>query len=245
MSMVREEYERMAALEETMWWYHGLHTNVVNGIRRNQPGMRDVLDAGCGTGGTLKAIARAFPGARLNGLDISAQACDLTRHKTGASVTVGSVDAMPYTEGSFDVLVSCDVLGYRIDVDAAVAGFYRVLRPGGLCVINLAAYQWMLSYHDRAVGQVRRFDRKEAEALLRSHGFQPIFASYWNTILFPLMVLRRKVLPAPPASDVTPFDPTMNRIFKACLSIESALLGRGVRMPFGGSVFLIAQRPTE
>ena len=243
MSMVPEEYERMAALEDTMWWYRGLHVNVVNALRRFQPGVKDILDAGCGTGGTLGAIERAFPKARLNGLDIAQQACDFTHAKTGASVAVGSVDALPYPDASFDVVVSSDVLGYAIDVDAAIAGFNRVLRPGGLCVINLAAYQWMLSYHDRAVGQVRRFHRREVLGLLRRHGFQPIFASYWNTLLFPMMVLRRKILPAPPASDVTPFHPLVNRIFKACVHLESEMLSNGIRLPFGGSLFIVARSP--
>ncbi|MEZ4791364.1 MAG: class I SAM-dependent methyltransferase [Flavobacteriales bacterium] len=243
MSMVAEEYERMAALEDSMWWYHGLHHNVVNALRRYQPETRDILDAGCGTGGTLGAIRREFPGARLNGLDIAQQACDFTRSKTGASVTLGSVDALPYPEASFDALVSSDVLGYAIDLDAAIAGFLRVLRPGGLCVINLAAYQWMLSYHDRAVGQVRRFHRREVLALLRRHGFQPIFASYWNTLLFPVMVLRRKILPAPAVSDVTPFHPLVNNLFKGCVRLESMMVARGMRLSFGGSLFIVARRP--
>ncbi|MBL7944901.1 MAG: class I SAM-dependent methyltransferase [Flavobacteriales bacterium] len=243
MSMVPEEYERMAALEESMWWYHGLHSHVVNAIKAHGRAVNDVLDAGCGTGGNLKAIARSFPDARLHGLDIAEQACSFTRSKTGAQVVVGSVDALPFAEGAFDVVVSADVLGYRIDVDAAMAHFHRVLRPGGLAVINLAAYQWMLSYHDRAVGQVRRFTRREVVHLLRQQGFQPIFASYWNTVLFPLMVIRRKLLPAPEASDVTPFDPFANRFFKGCMSLEARLLKAGVPLPFGGSAFVVVRKP--
>ena len=243
MSMVAEEYERMAALEDTMWWYQGLHGNVRDALRRYHPAPSALLDAGCGTGGTLSVIGKAFPATALHGLDIAEQACAFTRTKTGAQVTVGSVDGLPYKDACFDALVSSDVLGYRIDVDAAVAGFHRVLRPGGLCVINLAAYQWMLSYHDRAVGQVRRFTRNEMLALLRKHGFQPIFASYWNTFLFPLMVLRRKILPAPAASDVTPFHPWMNALFRRCVAAEGTLLGRGVTLPFGGSLFIVARKP--
>jgi hypothetical protein len=109
-------------------------------------------------------------------------------------------------------------------------------------VLNLAAYPWMLSYHDRAVGQVRRFTRAEAVALLRRHGFRPIFASYWNTVLFPLMVIRRKLLPAPEASDVAPFHPVTNGVFKACVGVESRLLKTGIPLPFGGSVLLLAER---
>lgn len=242
MSMVPAEYERMAALEETMWWYHGLHANVVHALRKHAPNAGRILDAGCGTGGTLKAIGQHFPQARLSGLDIAAQACEFTRAKTGASVSVGSVDALPYADGAFDALVSCDVLGYRIDLDAALAGFHRVLAPKGICVLNLAAYQWMLSYHDVAVGQVRRFTRADATGLLREQGFRVIFASYWNTLLFPMMMVRRKLFPAPAASDVTPFHPVVNEVFQACVSIESGLLRAGVPLPFGGSVFIVAQR---
>jgi ubiquinone/menaquinone biosynthesis C-methylase UbiE len=242
MSMVPEEYERMATLEGTMWWYQGLHTNITNALVRYAPHMRSVLDAGCGTGGTLQAIAQRSPKAALYGLDIAEQACRFTRAKTGAAVTVGSVDALPYDDASFDALVSCDVLSYRIDVDATLVGFHRVLRDGGICVLNLPAYQWMLSYHDKAVGQVRRYTRAEAVGLLQKHGFRLIFASYWNTLLFPLMLLRRKVLPAPEASDVTPFNPAVNGIFKGCVGAEGRLLKAGLPLPFGGSVFLIAER---
>lgn len=240
--MVPEEYERMAALEETMWWYRGLHANIRQALKKHAPAMQDLLDAGCGTGGTLLNIGQAFPKARLHGIDLSAQACEHTRRKTGASVQTGTVEDLPYPPASFDALVSCDVLGYPIDVGRTLEGFNRVLRPGGICALNLAAYPWMLSYHDHAVGQVRRFTCKEAEALLKAHGFQPIHASYWNTVLFPLMVLRRKLLPAPAASDVVPVAPLINSLFTACTRLETTLMGLGVRLPFGGSVLLIARK---
>ena len=243
MTMISREYERMADVEETMWWYHGLHSSVVGAMRRGGTALADVLDAGCGTGGTLKAIAREFPKANLHGLDISRQACDFTHTKTGAAVSEGSVASLPYAEKSFDVLVSCDVLGYPLNVDAAVAGFFRVLRPGGICMINLAAYQWLYSYHDKAVGQVRRYTRTEAEALFKEQGFEIVHSTYWNTLLFPLMVLRRKVLRAAQGSDVAPFNPVSNKIFKAILKLEMSVIAHVCPLPFGGSVFIVCRRP--
>lgn len=241
--MVAEEYERMAGVEETMWWYYGLHSIVIGAMRRTGTALPNVLDAGCGTGGTLKAIAREFPNANLHGLDISGQACDFTHTKTGAAVSEGSVASLPYAEKSFDVLVSCDVLEYPMNVNAAVAEAYRVLRPGGICMINLAAYQWLYSYHDKAVGQVRRYTRTEAEALFREQGFEIVHSTYWNALLFPLMVLKRKVLKAPLGSDVAPFNPILNLIFKAFLQFEMRFIENVCPLPFGGSVFLVCRRP--
>jgi len=243
MSMIAQEYDRMAALEETMWWYRGLHANIIHCLDRYAPGMTDLLDAGCGTGGMLTAIKARFPATRLHGVDISEQACAYAKAKSGAHVVVGSVDALPFQPRSFDAVISCDVLGYEMNVDAAMRGAFGVLKPGGHLVLNLAAYQWMLSYHDRSVGQVNRYTRSSAVALLREQGFHIIFTTYWNTILFPLMVIRRKLMSDPGRSDVESFDPIINGFFTTCLAIERLALERRMALPFGGSVLIIAQRP--
>jgi SAM-dependent methyltransferase len=237
------EYTLMQEVEETMWWYRGLHANILGALAKYAPGFTDLLDAGCGTGGMLKAIHENYPAAHLYGLDISEQACIAAREKSGADVVLGSVDALPHPDRSFDALISLDVLGYDLGVDAAVSGFFRVLKPGGHAVLNLAAYQWMLSYHDRAVGQSHRYTRSGAIKLLEKHGFRITFSTYWNTILFPLMVLQRKLARSTGESDVKPFHPLVNNAFKTCLAIERAFIRSGVPLPFGGSVLIIAQRP--
>lgn len=243
MSMHDAEQARMDALEGSFWWYRGLRGLVVQELERQCATIPDLLDAGCGTGGMLKAIGERFPEARLHGIDLSAAACAFTRKKTGAEVRQGSIDALPYADGAFDALVSLDVLGYEMDREAALRGFFRVLKPGGTLVLNLAAYQWMLSYHDRAVGQVKRFTRSEAKALLRAAGFTVLRSSYWNTLLFPLMVVKRKLLPEPEASDVEAIHPAVDKLFRGCVRLERALISFGLAMPFGGSVLLIAQKP--
>lgn len=239
------EYTLMQEVEETMWWFHGLHANILGALAKYAPGFNALLDAGCGTGGMLKTIHETFPSARLHGLDISEQACIAARDKSGADVVLGSVDALPHPDGSFDALISLDVLGYDLDVDAAVSGFFRVLKPGGHAVLNLAAYQWMLSYHDKAVGQSHRYTRSGAINLLEKHGFRIAFSSYWNTILFPLMVAQRKLVRSSGASDVKPFHPLVNNAFKTCLAAERAFIRSGVPLPFGGSLLIIAQRPVS
>lgn len=243
MSMTDAEVARMDELEGSLWWYRGLRSLITATLEANAPGAIDVLDAGCGTGGMLKAIGAMRPGLRLHGIDLSAASCAFTRKKTGAQVLQGSIDALPFADGSFDAVVSLDVLGYRMDRLAAVRGFHRVLRPGGTLVLNLAAYQWMLSYHDVAVGQVKRFSRREAKDLLRAAGFEVMRATYWNTLLFPLMAIRRKLWPAPETSDVAPFHPIVDKVFGGCLTLERMLISFGASLPFGGSVLLVARRP--
>lgn len=243
MSMHDAEVARMDELEGSLWWYRGLRALILRMLKDHAPKASSILDAGCGTGGMLHAIGQCRPDAKLHGLDLSEASCAFTRRKTGAQVVQGSIDALPFPDAAFDAVVSLDVLGYRMDREAALRGFLRVLRPGGMLVLNLAAYQWMLSYHDRAVGQEKRFTRREAIGLLRAAGFEPVQATYWNTLLFPLMALRRKLWPAPEASDVAPFHPIVDKAFGACLALERAIISFGASFPFGGSVLLVARRP--
>ena len=80
--------------------------------------------------------------------------------------------------------------------------------------------------------------------LLEGAGFRLLFASYWNTILFPLMVLTRKLLPsgAGATSDVKLHPPAVEALCRAATGIEHALLRRGWRLPFGGSVIAVAAK---
>ena len=70
---------------------------------------------------------------------------------------------------------------------------HRCLEPGAIALFNLPAYDWLLSAHDRRVHNVRRFTRGQARALLAGHGFRVLRSSYWNTLLFPLMLLHRLI----------------------------------------------------
>lgn len=243
--MREAEYQALDRLEDSLWWFRGLRGLVTDALARHLPAPGfALLDAGCGTGGMLAAVAARFPAARLHGLDYAETACALARRKAPAEVRQGSVHAMPYADAAFDAVVSLDVLDADdVDPPRAVAEFRRVLRPGGLLVLNVAAYQWLLSYHDRAVGQSRRFARGEVRALLSAQGLAPLAATYWNALLFPAMVLRRKVFPSGGGgSDVRALPGPLDALCGGAVALERAAIRAGASLPFGGSVLALARR---
>lgn len=239
------EYRKMAAVEDAMWYYRALHRVVGTALARSAPAPRAaVLDAGCGTGGLLRRLRALQPGWVLAGLDFSPLACALARERTGLPVTEGSVTALPFAAAAFDAVVSCDVVCQVADPAAALREFHRVVRPGGVVVLTLPAYRWMYSYHDRAVGNLRRYSRAETVDLLRAAGFTVAYASYWNALLFPLAVLQRKVLGgAAAASDVRLYPAPVEAICDAMNVMEHAWLRRGGRLPWGNSVLAVGRRP--
>ncbi|HWK45418.1 MAG TPA: class I SAM-dependent methyltransferase [Stellaceae bacterium] len=242
--MDRAEYQKMHAVEERMWWYHGLHANLLAHYRRQIGGgaAGRVLDAGCGTGGFMRRLSAALPTGEVVGMDFEPEACALAAVKSARPVCVGSINQVPFADASLAAIFSADVLCHRsVDEAAALAGFHRCLRPGGVLLLNLPAYDWMTSAHDRAVHTARRYTGRRVRALLSEAGFSDMRIGYWNTLLFPLMVLRRKLLARTgEQSDVMPFPAPIEWLCRGVMRIEAGLIAHGFLLPFGGSVLAAA-----
>ena len=197
----------MDAVEDGMWWYRALHARVLEALGR--PRGR-VLDAGCGTGGFLARLRATWPEAEATGLEYNPGAAARARAKSGVSVASGSVLTMPFSDASFEAVTSIDVLCHAaVEPAAALAEMHRVLVPGGRLVLNLPAFQWLLSAHDHRVHNVRRFTASGTVRMLTNAGFNVATAHYWNSLLLPLMILQRKILAsaAEAHSDVVAFPP--------------------------------------
>jgi SAM-dependent methyltransferase len=237
--MRRAEYEKLAAVEDRMWWFGGLHANILTSFVATNIAHGPVLDAGCGTGGLLRRFSATHP-RRAIGLELDAEACGVARAKSGVSIVAGSVAAMPFADNSFAAIFSADVLCHAgVDERASLAEFRRCLAAGGALVLNLPAYPWLLSEHDRAVDNVRRYTARDVLGLLREAGFAVARAGYWNTFLFPLMIARRKLLSAS-GSDVGIGPMPLEKLFSAVMRLETLLIKAGLRLPFGGSVLAVA-----
>lgn len=221
-----------------MWWYRALRLRLLAALRGVQG---RVLDGGCGTGGLLAALA-GVPGVNPVGLEFAALAAVRAAEKSGAPVAGGSINALPFADASFAAAVSADVLCHAgVDPAAALAELRRVLVPGGRLVLNMPAYQWLLSAHDRRVHNSRRVTAGSLRAMLAASGFVRIRARYWNSLLLPLMVAQRKLLTRDDAaSDVAAFPPRQDAIFFAVTEIERHLPA----LPAGGSVLAIAESPS-
>lgn len=243
--MQPDEYRKMAEVEDSMWYYRALHRHVARSLTRELRGSPapHVLDAGCGTGGLLRRLHELQPAWQLMGLDYSILACELARERTHHVIAHGSIAELHFSDAMFDAVVSCDVVCQVADDTQVVKEIYRCLKPGGVVVLTMPAYQWMYSYHDRSVANLRRYSRGQTNALLRGAGFQIVRSTYWNMLPFPLAVLRRKIFPGKASdSDVALFPAPVEAFFNGLMALEHAWLACGGRMPFGSSVLTVARK---
>jgi SAM-dependent methyltransferase len=233
------EYALMDATEDGMWWYRALHARLGDALGDIRGRL---LDAGCGTGGFLAMLRDERPDLIRVGLEWDMQAAIRARAKSGASVARGNVNALPFADDSFDAAVSADVLCHAaVDPAASLVELKRVLRPGGRLVVNMPAYRWMLSAHDRRVHNVRRLTAPATAAMLRRAGFNRVDARYWNGLVLPLMIIRRKILArGDTMSDVAAFPPWLDAMLLGMTEFERRL---PFSLPAGGSVLAIAEKP--
>jgi SAM-dependent methyltransferase len=239
------EYDKLDRIEDRMWWFAAMHTNLLAAAQRlaidrlHLP----VLDAGCGTGGFLSRLATKYCGTAVIGLDLDLQACTRAAIKSARPVCAGSINDLPFANNAFAAVFSADVLCHEgVDESRALRQFHRCLCQNGWLILNLPAYRWMLSPHDSAVSNVRRYTATSLRCLLKAVGFRPVYISYWNTLLLPLMVIARKLVPRDHGvdSDVKLYPRSVEMLCRAATTVETALLRRGVRLPFGGSILAIA-----
>ena len=155
------------------------------------------------------------------------------------------MNALPFADGAFHAAVAADVLCHAaVDPAAALAELRRVLRPGGLLVVNMPAFAWLSSAHDRRVHNARRVTATELRSWLAAAGFAHVRARYWNSLLLPLMIAQRKIRARHrnDASDVANFPPWLDAILHGATALEHRL---PFALPAGGSVLAIAHAPID
>jgi ubiquinone/menaquinone biosynthesis C-methylase UbiE len=253
--MQADDYAYLYDLEEDLWWFAGMReitAVLLDPVFSTSAGPM-VLDAGCGTGGMMTWLTRYSP-QRVIGIDLSPEALNFCRDRGLETIARASVADLPFPDSVFDLVTSFDVLvqlsGENTDV-VAMREMYRVLRPGGIAFVRVAAYEWMRSGHDKALGTQRRYLLSEVVEKMGQTGFRVRHATYANSLLLPVAMFRRLILKriglADEGSDVKPLPQYLrwvNRLLTKVLNCEAAMLkNHRVKLPAGLSAVCVAQKP--
>jgi SAM-dependent methyltransferase len=242
-----EIYQRMAEVEDRHWWFVSRRAICESLLDRlNLPPDAAILEAGCGTGGNLEMLARR---GQVYATELDDEARRLAQARGPYRIAPGRLpDRIPFDGLSFDLIVMTDVLEHLEDDAGALRALRARLKPGAAIILTVPALQWLWSAHDESHHHRRRYRAPQIRALLSDAGYEILYVSYYNFILFPVIAAARSIQRFLPRNgeghDLRMPSPAINRMLTALFSGERLLLGR-LPLPIGVSIVALARNPAE
>ena len=239
--------EATARAEDRHFWFRGLRRNARLLLDEALDGRRParIVDCGSGTGRNLDWLAEYGHAIGVERADIGIAIARAHQRR----VVQGTVAALPFPDTSVDLATSFDVL-YCLEDDverAAVREMWRVLKPGGIALVNVAALDMLRGSHSTLTMERRRYTPARLTALLTGAGFVVTRMTFTNMTTFPLTlgvrVADRITGRAQEASDADLRVPPapINALLTAAMAVDGALLRLG-NLPIGTSLMCVARK---
>ena len=163
-------------------------------LKKHAPGDAPViLEVGCSSGFLVKEIRREFPRAFVIGADyVRGPLEKLARDMPDLPLLHFDLVECPLPSASVDAVVLLNVLEHIEDDGAALRQLHRVLRPGGVAVIEVPAGPGLYGIYDRMLMHHRRYSSRGLRSAAEKTGFEILEASHLGAFVYPGFWLVKK-----------------------------------------------------
>ncbi len=173
------------------FWYRARLSLIENLLAQvlNKNSKATILDIGCGTGTELRVLEKY---GKVVALDKNSKSLKIA-NKVCSQILQVDIEKESLGSREYDVICCFDVLEHLDNDSQALANIYKSLKKGGYLLFSVPAYQFLFSSHDYALGHVRRYSKKDIEEKIKLLNFSIYRLSYWNSLLFPVILTLRIV----------------------------------------------------
>ncbi|HET6568243.1 MAG TPA: class I SAM-dependent methyltransferase [Rhodothermales bacterium] len=236
-------YLDTAYFEREHWWYVARRRILAHVLDQlDLPASSEILEAGCGTGGNLSLLSHY---GRLSAFEPEAIARHMANGRGIVDVAEGALPGpIPFPAEHFDLVAILDVVEHVKEDVAALRALREVLKPGGVLLITVPAYNFLWSNHDVINHHQRRYTAGSLKKAVKEAGLSVTYTTYFNTILFPPVLAVRmyhKAVGKREGSDFAMPGPAVNRFLTGLFASERWAM-KGLSLPFGSSILMLARR---
>ena len=214
-------------VENRHWWFRARRDLLIGLLAgRLEEGAR-LLDLGSGTGFFLEAAEEKW---EVHGLDPSEDAVEACRARGLSGVRQGRIeDAEKTFPLRFDAVTLLDVIEHIDDDIGALRTAKNLLKPTGVLLVTVPAYQWLWSGHDVINEHRRRYTRRSLAEAFSEAGISIEGVTYFNGLLLPLAVAARlggRLLRRAPPKESKPPPAPIGAVFERVFRFEKRFLCR-------------------
>jgi len=237
-------YRIFFEIQKKHWWFTSKKAIILETIARytNLNPSSTILDIGCGSGLMLNALEGL---GNTSGMDMSDDAIQFRQEIFRGGIRKGYLpDNVPFPENQFDLITALDVIEHIDDDVQSLKTIKELLTATGTAIITVPAYMFLWSHFDEINEHKRRYTLTELKNKLEQAGFRIEKISYYNTFLFPIAYVVRKLnnfLGRNGVSDIEMPSDIMNNLLRRVFSSEKSLL-RYCNFPFGVSVLAVVKK---
>jgi SAM-dependent methyltransferase len=229
-----------SSLEQPDYWWYRARAGLLGEALGSFLGSPDrVLDVGSADGPSV--------GWMQGGHDRFTIDVDPRGLKPGCG-TCASALALPFADGTFDVVGAFDVLEHCAPESVAIKELARVVTPGGRLLLSVPAYQWAWSDHDVRAGHHRRYTKARLLAAIDQTDLHVLRCTYAFGAVFPFFAAERIVrrlrgASGQEANRLPEVSPLMDKVLMGLTCVEQKVI-RNHAIPFGSSVLVAAVKRT-
>ena len=243
-------FQLMVGVEPMHFWFVSRNRILGDVLRKRFAAPAKVLEIGCGTGFVLSGIRAAFPQASLSASDVYIEGLGYAARRV-PDAFLFQMDArhIPFRE-EFDLIGGFDVLEHIEDDEAVLAQLFQACKGGGGVALTVPQHRWLWSRMDDFAHHKRRYTRNDLVEKLERAGFMVEYTTSFISLLLPLMLaarLWRKPAGTEMQDQMDAAGLNIGRLANAAMGavmvIERGLIRLGLRLPFGGSLLVIAKKP--
>lgn len=198
-----------------------------------------ILNIGSGIGGELE-ILNKYGDVYI--IDINKNSLKLISKHLIHEKKLCDVCTISYPNNFFDLVISFDVFEHVNDDKKAVAEIKRILKPDGLLIFSVPAFQILFSNHDKALNHKRRYTIKIIKRLFKD--FNQVRLGYWNFFLFlPVAIGRLINKNSKPGLNGKNLSGVINSLLYRLLQFENFLIKKKINFPIGLSIYGLYKKP--